>query len=350
LTRSDSNPLLQELARSQRAGAHLDADLLAAFGEDALLPRERQEVLAHLAACAECREVLSLANAARPEEAAEVNPQIMPRPARPLWWGWLPWAATAVVILAIGGTLLLHRRGPVETATIAAPPPLPSPTLSSSAADQLQVVTPAVPAPQRKPSKATQITPRPARVAKNSNEEIVNATQNSMAEKGDLSSSAPTAQTSGVANSSVQKVMIAPAPAQSFVLPQSSSRALLGSASRASANAVASHSLRAHWRINDNGQVERSYGNDAWSEVLDGGSSKLRVVSVLDHEVWAGGESLLVYRSVDNGATWSAVKLPEKQSSKSAITHILFQTPLEGTIEADDGSSWVTTDGGITWK
>jgi hypothetical protein len=47
---------------------HLDADLLTAFAEQSLPPRERQQVLEHLSRCAQCREVAVLAGA-EPEDA-----------------------------------------------------------------------------------------------------------------------------------------------------------------------------------------------------------------------------------------------------------------------------------------
>ena len=116
------------------------------------------------------------------------------------------------------------------------------------------------------------------------------------------------------------------------------------------ARAFSGVSVRPQWRINEAGQVERSLGNGVWQEVLDAGTSKLRVVSVLGGSVWAGGDKLRLYRSTDNGVTWSAVQLPPKGNAANAIAHVRFQTALDGKIDATDGSSWVTTDGGITWK
>ena len=119
--RPESNPLLQELARSQRApadfDAHLDADLLAAFAEDALLPAERRSVLTHLAVCGECREVLSVATATRPDAAEEASAQPIPLPARKPLWGWLPWMATAAGIAAVASVLLFHPEKRLPSAT-----------------------------------------------------------------------------------------------------------------------------------------------------------------------------------------------------------------------------------------
>ena len=87
--------------------AHPDADLLTAFAEQALPARERDQVLAHLARCTDCRQVAALAGAAvaEPElvaEAAAGKPQIRRTGGfwslRPLRW--TAAAATAAVVLS----------------------------------------------------------------------------------------------------------------------------------------------------------------------------------------------------------------------------------------------------------
>jgi len=50
---------------SQPSSEHPDANLLAALAENALLPRERDAVVAHVAECADCREYMAVACAAR---------------------------------------------------------------------------------------------------------------------------------------------------------------------------------------------------------------------------------------------------------------------------------------------
>jgi hypothetical protein len=50
----------QRLAGRPADGEHLDANLLAAFSEGALTKREREGVVAHLATCAHCRDVVAL--------------------------------------------------------------------------------------------------------------------------------------------------------------------------------------------------------------------------------------------------------------------------------------------------
>jgi hypothetical protein len=92
-------------------GQHPDADQLSAFAEHALPPHEQQQLLAHLAACSDCRALIFLAQEAVP--AAVVEPQ--PIPAHQPWFslfsGWklaLPAAAALACLVLV--TLHLHNQ------------------------------------------------------------------------------------------------------------------------------------------------------------------------------------------------------------------------------------------------
>lgn len=78
-----SNLLRQRLIAREEAGqVHPDADTLSAFSEQLLPNAERRHVLAHLAVCAECREVLALS---QPELSQPViQPVFTPVPL-PAW-------------------------------------------------------------------------------------------------------------------------------------------------------------------------------------------------------------------------------------------------------------------------
>ncbi len=75
------NVVLHQLAKPA-ASSHPGADLLAAFSEQRLPKAEREGVLEHLAVCADCREVLSLAQV---EVAAQPN-VILPKRTTFLSW------------------------------------------------------------------------------------------------------------------------------------------------------------------------------------------------------------------------------------------------------------------------
>ena len=87
-----------------RPGPHPDAEQLNAFSENALGASERETVLAHLAACVDCRDIVGLAASARPAGAP------IAKPARGGFrWATFQWAAVAasvgivmVAVLVVG--------------------------------------------------------------------------------------------------------------------------------------------------------------------------------------------------------------------------------------------------------
>jgi len=108
-----------------QSALHPDADQLAAFAEQALPAHEREDTLAHLATCADCRRVVFLAQDAAPVEVLPVPVATGRR-----WFpGWnLMWPAVA----ALAGMLALtiHLRSVATTGTPAhkvAAGPVPAP-------------------------------------------------------------------------------------------------------------------------------------------------------------------------------------------------------------------------------
>src|SRR5262245_22646837 len=78
-----SNLLRQRLGAAQTGNLeHPEADVLAAFSEQLLLAPERQEVVAHLAVCPDCREIVALSQT----QAPELTPQIVLKPTPASGW------------------------------------------------------------------------------------------------------------------------------------------------------------------------------------------------------------------------------------------------------------------------
>jgi len=397
-----SNPLRDELARSRPVGPHPDEGSLAAFAEGALLARERGAVMEHLAACAECREVLSLAADARPETAALEGPRVLP--VRPPLRGWLPWVAVAAGVVVVSSAVVLHQREaelrtppPGEPALIAQASPPPPVT----AAQPAQVATPQIQAMRK---RAPQPIASPGAVSAPATGTITGAIDGSPAQQSEdavtvsagaletgkkaappadapanesfasLPAPQPVGQAHGAMgpaarlraepqldslNAATAAAKAAPAatPTMAAAAPATITGA---SATTASAQASGfggsglaglSKSLaRPRWRINDSGQAERSLGNGEWQAVLPDVRTKMRVVSVFGDQVWLGGEGLRLYHSADGGATWVPVDLPSKGGSAPAIAHVHFDTAQTGSVQAGDGVQWSTTDGGRTWK
>jgi hypothetical protein len=97
----------QRLQATAKAGVHPDPDVLTAFAEKSLGERERAQMLEHLARCADCREVVSLAI---PElEPAHAAPA---RPAKSPWLRWpvLRWGALAACVVVVGAAVTLRHQ------------------------------------------------------------------------------------------------------------------------------------------------------------------------------------------------------------------------------------------------
>src|SRR4051812_25019106 len=99
---SEPKNRLPKIAQSrlrQQAGAsadaHPDANVLSAFIEQALGSAERQNVLSHLAVCADCREIVALS---LPENELENDSPMLKHSATSWNWGMLRWGAVAASV------------------------------------------------------------------------------------------------------------------------------------------------------------------------------------------------------------------------------------------------------------
>src|SRR5919108_6330763 len=98
--------IVRERLQASQAGAHPDPDLLTAFSEESLSPRERTQVLEHLSRCGECREVISLAT---PEPVLSSTPHPGPSVSGWLRWPVLRWGALAACVVVVSAVGLLYR-------------------------------------------------------------------------------------------------------------------------------------------------------------------------------------------------------------------------------------------------
>jgi Photosynthesis system II assembly factor YCF48/Putative zinc-finger len=144
----------QRLQATASAGVHPDPDLLTAFVEKSLKERESAQVLQHLAQCADCRNVVSLA---MPEI---VVPSTRSVRSRWLTWPVLRWGALAACGLVVSAAVTL-RYGRQQTAepVVAekAPTSVPSSTgtLESRRSDQPpQKLAKKIPPPSPLPSRS----------------------------------------------------------------------------------------------------------------------------------------------------------------------------------------------------
>ena len=142
------------MTATSQHGFHPDAESLSAFSEQALQERERAGVLAHLAVCARCRQVVALAR-----EAADADAPAATAPTRKAtepnaWWKqWrLVWVPAAVAVAFAVTTISVYieqadRHGSnikvaeQHTTQGTVPSSTPAPT------EQAEAVPPASPAP-----------------------------------------------------------------------------------------------------------------------------------------------------------------------------------------------------------
>jgi hypothetical protein len=348
MKQSEFNPLRRALALSPLEGPHPDSDILTAFAEGKLLQRERTEVFAHLATCAECREVISVATEAAPIPASGTKPFLLPRSTHQSSRAWLPWASIAAGIIVVCSAGLIYKqklesrqRATVATENAPAIPSAANTRQKESPPPPVPAVASGNPAAGAIPSNLK----TPVLAKESSSQKPENQELSSLAVQSGLARQNSRIQDSSAAETTHGEILARPpAPVQA------GSAFVSAEAPRATAQASLAAVARPHWRINSLGQAERSFGNEAWQAVLSNESSKMHVVSVFNGDVWIGGENTRLYHSVDNGSTWVLVALPQRDGREHVIAHIRFQTSQAGTVEAEDGVTWTTDDGGISWN
>jgi hypothetical protein len=113
---------------------HPDAESLNAFAEQALGGPEREQVLAHLAGCSRCRQVIYLAQQAAAEAKVPAwLPASRPTSQSKAWfWNWrLAWIPAAAMAAALALVVTLHTKHTepaVELAKLAPPSDAAAPT------------------------------------------------------------------------------------------------------------------------------------------------------------------------------------------------------------------------------
>ena len=138
------------MSATSQHGFHPDAESLNAFAEQALRDRERAEVLAHLAVCGRCRQVVALARAAADAGVANASKTARKTIEPDAWWKhWrLVWVPTAIVAtFAVASISVYIERADRHASTVKiaeqTPPEEPAPASTSAPTEQAQVEPPA---------------------------------------------------------------------------------------------------------------------------------------------------------------------------------------------------------------
>ncbi len=360
-----------QMAHTPAPSAHPDADVLTAFTENTLTANERQQVIEHISTCADCREVVFLAQ----PEALPTQSVLVPKPRR---FTRMAWASIAAVVVVVGSAVILERE---QITKIEAP--LSVATTTSPAATEAKPTAPpalreekAVPSPAKTRSEASrrkfeldaakrQGETEPLRFSKDTAAVPPRGKEQALArvapqqapsgpEQRNIAGQLQQAQQPAnpvnnvdvaAANESVAKAGSAPA---ARVANKQRADALQGLATGYTAGAASAPlpAARAHWKISETGTLERSYVADNWTPVLADTGAKFHVVSVIGNTIWAGGEHGALYVSRDGAATWTRIPI----DTTATITSVHFSDDLHGTLGAADGQVWKTSDSGTSWQ
>jgi hypothetical protein len=384
--------LLRETLRTRLTPASssgcIDTETLAAWSDDTLSAREREAAESHAAGCGRCQALLAA--------MARTTP---PAPRR-AWWrspavGWLIPLTAAAVAVGVWINIPTPRLGPSAASAPHAvdstsPTAGPANRSSGQTSAQRPSVTSALPsvsddraAESKTAARATVPPPPPAAVAP---QREARADERHAAAAADASRRAfryPTpaevapmdARDTAPATSSAKPVPAPPAPPQSaaaqaapgsnaaaapIAAPKPSPRSSGVSdraASRLRAETLAKASLipseivspnvKVRWRIPAAGSVDRSIdGGMTWQTQSTGVPATLTAGTAPSPTIcWLVGPGGIIVLSTD-GRTWQRVPFPEAID----LASIRASDEVNATVTTADGRTFVTTDGGKTWR
>lgn len=398
-------------ATANQGGSHPDPNLLAAFADRALAKAERIHVLEHLAQCAECRNIVSLAT---PNLASGVVSPVLPSS------GWLRgpvlrWGALAasVAVVTVAVTLPRMSRHPAQVATtpsarteaqgnaLEARTEEPSYKLAAStspSADkrrELDSVSKQLKRPEFSNRKNDSHFAAPLRSGKaaESNSTLptlqagvpaspsllaksVGEDQAVLARKNEQRIDSEVA----VANEAVEAKG---APAELEITPgkakdaPSKTRAAQASSVRHDTRALSNRTVAAaispkftdaastqndelrsrarsvpRWTLSSDGTLQRSFdAGKTWATIPFAGNSVFRALAAVGANIWVGGSGGSLYRSTDAGEHWLRVKPSTGDKMLTAdIIGVEFTDANHGKLTTADEQIWITADAGQTWQ
>ena len=391
-----------ERLKSRSAQEHPDADLLTAFSENALRGDERERMLAHLAVCTECRDVVALAGSGQEDQPVTV---VLPWYRRPQTFTWSAVAATLVV----GAALVVNfKQSPDYSArqvgpSAQVPPSAPQPANAPAASVLLDTQA------SRESDQRAAVQQKPAELQKQSRDESLKSATSAGAKMQDNkkaiadgaanrdfyvakkavpapadnnftilgkpssevaahkdeetktkaaappSSQAPqvtaaTVNVTGQQKEATDRVQAESVEIQSAPPSAAGASGVAGGTMKGNAPALKAQRARIvdRWTVDDKGQLQRSTDSGrTWVSVAPDEGVPLRAVAAVGSNVWAGGAGSALYYSSDSGQTWSPQVLP---GSTAAIVSLRFTDGQHGTARCDDGTTWTTADGGQHWS
>jgi len=357
--------------------AHPDADLISAFVENSLTHRDRNQLLEHLASCANCREVVALS---LPEQA-----DVIRAGARPAGSPWLSspalrWGALAACVAVVGVAVTLRYesrsksrqlvaqspevRGMNET--VVQPPSPPKSEAPNQLSRQPSVGTGGVGSAAKLRLKAV---PReaptlPAENKKPSDAEVALERKSVLAGTGTTEASAGAEAVSQVPSSAMDELVPGrakdmPLESQAYKAKAAVGGAMLvkptTSASALAVNKAALPSatkLLPRWTLSSDGTLQRSFDSgNTWETIPVPTQAILRALAANGLDIWVGGSGGALYHSSDAGQHWTQVRPTANGEVLTAdIIGVEFTDPQHGTLTTSAKESWVTADSGQSWQ
>jgi hypothetical protein len=328
--------LASRLARQQQATeTHPDAGELTALAEDRLKPTERKPVLAHLAICAECREVLALISRDAPE------PLSSKKPAFNAWS--LSWAAGLAAVCLLVVTVVRHPspalRSNVAPVPVSSPPPPTVTPETVAPKPSKKVRARLVPPPKVTPFTAPAPPPPPT----------------VMLQSAKVEEPPKPALVTNKAAPVLPDIPKQELPTQPEPSPARSSVSSLGFAARRQyARPALLSPLRKQslWTLDDAnpGMLRKSDdGGRTWTPIAVNSQTNLLSLSVSGGDIWAGGDTGTLLHSTDNGLHWNPVTVQDGAVRLTdAITAIQTQGAQLIRVRTKSGD-WLSSDGGTNW-
>jgi len=351
------------------AGSHPDANALNAFAEQALSLTEREDVLAHLASCATCRNVLrtALPEVVVPEPVVVAESQDIPLPVAKirqrkalLWpslrWGVLAAGVVTAVLLARPG--FEHLTNPARNqANSGVQRPADAGVGSQTTVEKSDFRSSGTEAKSKTPDELTKAQASTSRSSQQrtaaasgnysiSGREEVSEPSSLIADNRGSSADHPFPMGSNQTAIVRAKPALGTQDQSQETLPPNKSQTQAGGA--LASLAVLKQSPQ--WVI-EAGSLKRSLdGGLSWQTILQPANSLLCYAS-RGGQMWVGGQGGTLLRSTDGGAHWSAIAVsPQGKTLSSDIKNINLQDPASIMLTTTGDDRLVSKDGGTTWE
>lgn len=352
-------------------GAHPDANELNALAEQTLSMTERENVLAHLAVCTTCRDVVltALPEIVVPEPVIGAEPHTtsvpvaaVPRPRRALLWPSLRWGMLAAGVVT---AVLLARPGfehftnsAKNRSASAVQQPTAAEVKSQTTAEKTDV---RASDPEAKPESPLLDGPNKTQANASHSPQQPTVASGSQTISGRKKANEPAPFVAENRSSSFDRPFTSGSRAAAIVRAKpalgtqaQAQNSLPGASSTqrdemsGSSSGVLKESPR--WVV-EAGSLKRSVDAGlSWETVLQPANSLLCYAS-RGSQMWAGGRGGTLLRSTDGGANWSVVTVSVGGKSLNGdLKNISLQDPAVVVLTAIDGEQIASKDGGKTWE